>query len=146
MLEIKFSKKHKDIFQEIGISVLYLFGSYAQGNAHKLSDIDIGVVFSSPEKYKDKTMDAYLKLYDIFTDVLPKEYLKRRFKTRKHDFDLVFLQFAPLELQYNVLKQNKIIYQSNDNIEANYRENILKKYIDFSYFLNMRHQAALDRI
>ena len=86
----------------MGIAVIYLFGSYAQNQTHPLSDVDIGVVFENPEKYKNKTMRVYLKLYEIFSDLLPKRYLKQRFQKKEHEFDIVFLQFVPFGFQFDV--------------------------------------------
>ena len=145
-LKIKFNKKHQEIFRKLGIDVIYLFGSYAQGNVGPLSDVDIGVVFYDPIKYKDNTMDAYNKLYGIFTDVLPKEYLRRRFRIKEHEFDLVFLQFAPFDLQFNAIKDGKTVYKKSNKAKFNYQENVIKKHADLTYFYNMHHQAILASI
>ena len=72
MIKIKFSKKQVNLFKKLGIETIYLFGSHAQGNPNPLSDFDFGIVLANPEKYKEKTLDIYLKLYDIFTEILPK--------------------------------------------------------------------------
>ncbi len=146
MKNIKFAKKHLNTFKKLGIETIYLFGSHAQGNTHPLSDIDIGVVFSKPEKYKDNTMSAYSKLYNVFADVLPKEYLKKRFKMRAHEFDLVFLQFAPFSLQFNAIRDAKVLYEKDEEERLNYQEYVVKRNADFEYFNNLRHQAILQRI
>ena len=130
----------------MGIDIVYLFGSYAQGKTHPLSDIDIGVVFKNPEKYKDKTMDAYLKLYDILTDVLPKDYLKRRTKIREHEVDIVFLQFAPLNLQFNAIKDGVVLYERDEKVRFHYLEELMKRIADIQYFYNLRYKAILQRI
>jgi len=146
MLKIKFSKKQIEQIEKMEIETIYLFGSYAKGYVHSLSDIDIGVVFSNAEKYQDKTMDVYLKLYDIFTDVLPKEYLKRRLKTRRHEFDLVFLQFAPISLQFNAIRGTKILYEKNRKKRLEYEECVIKKYLDLNYLYNLSYKYLLERI
>ncbi len=145
-MNIKFSPQHKKIFQKLGIQSIYLFGSYAEGRPQALSDIDIGVVFSQPNKYKNNLMDAYSKLYDIFIEVLPKKYLKKRLSMRAHEFDLVFLQFAHLELCFNALSRGKLIFVSDRQKETEFRELIFKQYIDLAYFLKMRQKAILARI
>jgi len=55
MLEIRFSRRHINQFNKMNILAIYLFGSQAIGKTHPLSDVDIGVVFKEPEKYKDNT-------------------------------------------------------------------------------------------
>lgn len=145
-MDIQFSTKHINIFKKMGIQTIYLFGSQVSGRIGSLSDVDIGVVFIEPEKYRDKTLDVYSKLYDIFTDVLPKDYLKRRFKMRAHEFDIVFLQFAPISLQFEAIKQAEILYESNKQKRLSYEEYIMKKQCDLKYFHDMRHQAILERV
>lgn len=130
----------------MGIETIYLFGSRAQGRTHPLSDVDIGVIFSEPEKYRDKTLYVYLKLYDIFTDVLPKKYLRQRFKMKEHEFDLVFLQFAPIRLQFKAIKNGKVLYEKSEKARFAYQERVMKRQADLQYFYDLRYKAILERI
>lgn len=144
---MKFTKKHKEIFEKLGVDVIYLFGSYVAGRVHPMSDVDIGVVFSDPRKYCGaNNMMAYSPLYDIIMDLLPADYKKARMKIKRHDFDLVFLQEAPIELQLAAIERGKVLYMKNEEAEAKYRESVSRRMADFSYFLNIRKQAILDRI
>ena len=145
-MKIKFSQKHKNQFKKLGILCIYLFGSQAQEKTHPLSDIDIGVVFEEPQKYKGKTLDIYSKLYDIITDVLPKSYLRRRFKLREHEFDLVFLQFAPLSFQFSAIKDGKVLYEKDRKKRLDYEEYVMKRNCDLEYFFNLHYKAILERI
>lgn len=146
MMKIKFSKKQIKQIEKIGVETIYLFGSYAKGINHSLSDVDIGIVFAKAEKYRDKTMDAYLKLYNIFTDVLPKEYLRRRFKMRAHEMDIVFLQSAPVSLQFNAIRGAKILYEKDRKKRFEYEEYIIKEYLDLKYFHDLSYKYLLERI
>lgn len=145
-MKIKFSKKQINVFKKMSILAIYLFGSQAQGKTHKLSDVDIGIVFERPERYKDKTLDVYLKLYDIFTEVLPKDYLKRRFQLKEHEFDIVFLQFSPISLQFYAIKESKVLYEKDKEKRLNYEEYVMKRYCDLKYFYDIHYQAILERI
>jgi predicted nucleotidyltransferase len=146
MKKIKFSKKHIGIFKKLGVETVYLFGSHAEGRPGPLSDFDIGVVFAHPEKYKNRTMEAYSQLYDIFSEVLPKNYLKKRFEMRLHEFDIVFLQFAPVSMQYSAIVKNKVLYQSSPEKRLRYQEKVLREYLDFKYYFNIFQEATLARI
>ena len=146
LVKIKFRKKHLDQFRKMGIHTIYLFGSYAKGKTHSLSDIDFGIVFEKPEKYKERTLKVYSKLYKIFSEVLPKNYLKKRLKLKEHEFDLVFLQFAPLSLQIKAIQEGKVIYEGNRKKRFQYQEEVLKKYCDFEYFYNLFSKALIERI
>ncbi len=133
--KVKFNPKQKARFKKLGVDAIYLFGSYAQGLETPISDIDIGVVFSRPERYKSDTMKAYLPLYDIFTDVFPK--IKQ--------VDIVFLQEVPLKLQYEAAIKGKVIYESSREKRFSYQEEVIKKYADLRYFYNIRYKAILER-
>lgn len=146
MKGVKFSKKHIDIFKKLGVKTVYLFGSQAEGRPGPMSDFDIGIVFLHPEKFKDNTLEAYNQLYDIFIDVLPKKYLRKRFEMRAHEFDIVFLQFAPVSLRYSAIVKNKVLYQENKEERFRYQEKVLREYLDFKYYLNIFQEAALARI
>ena len=61
-MKIEFLPKHKAVFRKLGVDVVYLLGSYSGGNVQPMSDVDIGVVFREPEKYKKNSMDAYSAL------------------------------------------------------------------------------------
>lgn len=146
MLKIQFSKSHVDQFKKLDILAVYLFGSQAHGNIHPLSDVDLGVVFENPEKYIHNTMSPYLELYQTFTEVLPKEYLRRRFKKKEHEFDMVFLQFAPIHIQFNSIKNAKVLFESSRDKRLDYEEYVLKRYCDLKYLYDLRERAVLERI
>ena len=146
MTKIKFSKTQLNQFKKMGIETIYLFGSRVQDHIHPLSDFDFGVVFSNPKKYKEKTLDIYFKLYEIFTEVLPKKYLRQRFKLRKHEFDIVFLQFAPISLQFSAIRNGKVLYERDKEKRLRYEENIIKRNADLKYFYDLSFKALLERI
>jgi predicted nucleotidyltransferase len=146
MIKIQFSKSHIDRFKELDILAIYIFGSHAEGNIHPLSDIDLGVVFEDPKKYIDKTMNPYMELYQIFTEVLPKDYLRHRFRKKEHEFDLVFLQFAPIHIQFNAIRNAKVLFESNRDRRLDYEEYVLKRNCDLKYLYDLRESAMLERI
>lgn len=132
---IKFNQKQIDVFKKLGVVAIYIFGSQVQGLAHKMSDVDIGIIFDKPEKYKNKTMDAYSEFYSIFTDVFPGK-----------DVDIVFLQLVSPALQFRAVRDGKIIYEADQEQQLNYRESVFKKYLDLRHLYNMRYQAILEAI
>jgi predicted nucleotidyltransferase len=146
MRKMKFSKKQLNQFKKMGIETIYLFGSRVQGYIHPLSDFDFGIVFSNPEKCKEKKLDIYSKLYEIFTEILPKKYLRQRFKLGEHEFDIVFLQFAPISLQFSAIKEGKVLYESNKEKRFQYEEYVMKRNADLEYFYNLSFKALLERI
>lgn len=134
--KIKFTRKQLKTFNELGVELIYLYGSYAQGYTHPMSDIDVGVVLKEPQKYENKTMDAYIKLHNIFSEIFP--CIK--------EIDVVLLQFTPLALQRDAVIEGRIIYEKNAEDKFLYKEYVLKRFADIKYFYDMRHKAILDRI
>ncbi len=143
-MEIKpFTEEQKQIFQELGVLGVYLFGSQADGTANSESDVDFGVVLSREAK-KDRTeLDIYLKLYEVFLKILPAEYLRGRFEKRAHEFDVVFLQQAPPRIGFRSVMNGKVLYQSSSKATADFREEMMLRYFDFKYFENIYHQSFL---
>ena len=133
-----FSQKHISQFKKMGIDAIYLFGSHATGFVTPLSDVDIGVVFSNPEKYKDHTLDAYSILYGIFSDIYAGSGAK--------GIDVVFLQFTPLSLQFNAIKEGQLLYKKSDAALFQYREEVMRRYPDLKHFYELSCRYILERI
>ena len=149
MEELKFSKKHIAEFKKMGILAVYLYGSRAVGrNIHPLSDFDFAVIFENPQEFEDATKrnETYLKLYEIFSGVLPKDYLRKRFELREHEFDLVFPQFASVNIRFETARRGKVLYEKNRRKRLDYEEDIIKRYCDLKYYHDIRYKAILERI
>jgi len=63
-----------------------------------------------------------------------------------HEFDLVFLQFAPIYVQFNATRDARILYESNREKRLDYEEYILKRYCDLKYFYDLHYKSVLERI
>jgi predicted nucleotidyltransferase len=86
--------KIREVCRELDIALLYLYGSYALGVAHKLSDLDVGFL---PKRTFD--LDATLRLLDKLQEIFEEEAV-----------DLVDLSKAPLTLIHRVLKEGRCLY------------------------------------
>lgn len=131
---MEFTQSQIRIFQKLGVSLVYLFGSHAEGNSLPLSDIDIGVVFSDESILTKEPGMVYNKLYDIFTDV---------FAGKK--VDIVFLQKATLELRFDVIRHGIILYIASAIDKLNFEEKTMLFYADFKPILDEFNQAVLNR-
>ena len=129
------------------VKLVYLFGSMATGlYIHNRSDYDFGVIIKNPKMLKENKMEIYNQLYDIITSVLPKGYLKKRMELRAHEFDVVFLQEAPISLQAKIIQEGKALYQSDVELLNNYREYVLEQYCDLQYVYHISHANLLERL
>jgi len=129
-----FKKDTRKILKKLSISLIYLFGSSITGTQRAESDIDIGVVFEKPDRIKN-TMIIFEELYLSLSQVFP-----------DRDLDIVFLDFAPLTLQFEVVTTGKVIYRVSREFEYDYKEKIIKEYIDFKPLLDVQDQILLERI
>ena len=129
-----FKKDTRKILKKMSISLIYLFGSSITGTQRAESDIDIGVVFEKPDRIKN-TMIIFEELYLSLSQVFP-----------DRDLDIVFLDFAPLTLQFEVVTTGKVIYRVSREFEYDYKEKIIKEYIDFKPLLDIQDQILLERI
>ena len=126
-------KELKEKLKRLGISIVYLFGSQATGRRTKLSDIDIGVVHKNPD-LGDDTRALYAELYGIFSE---------RYHAPKTD--IVFLQKAPLSLQYSAIKDGKILFEENPTARADYENRVINLYLDFRPVLDYFDHIASER-
>ena len=123
---------HKEKLRELGISIVYLFGSKAVGTSTSMSDTDIGVVLK--EQAANDTRVLYNDLYDLFAEQYPTEKL-----------DIVFLQSAPVPLQYHALMEGKILFESDPKTTADYAEYIRTMYLDFKPILEYFDKISSER-
>ncbi|MCD6412370.1 nucleotidyltransferase domain-containing protein [bacterium] len=118
----KISQKMKKKLKELGVEIVVLFGSTVTSTQTSLSDIDIGVVFKNFEKIKSNIEKFYGEIFNLFLN---------EFKVEEEKLDLIFLQEAPLSLQYKAITEGEILYLQDPEFLANYVEHVLKYYFDF---------------
>ncbi len=129
------TKKQVLRLKKIHVSLVYLFGSYAENKSGPLSDVDIGIVFFSDFLLPRDCRKIYNELYDVFTDVFSGE-----------NIDIVFLQKAGLELCFDVITHGRILYEYSRDERLNFEEKITLLYADFKPILNEFNRAVLERI
>jgi hypothetical protein len=65
---------------------------------------------------------------------------------RNKEIDIVFLNNAPLTLKFNVVIEGKIVYKDSTESENNFKERVIKEYIDFKPLLDQNEELFLERI
>lgn len=134
LMEPKLSESQKHKLQALGVRVVYLFGSSAENYRQPQSDVDIGVVLADREAGLNISK-LYNALYDMFTDVFPGQ-----------EIDLVFLQRAGLELNFDVISHGRAIYESPQADRPSFEERVQLLYADFKPLLNNFDRAVLGKI
>ncbi|MBD3190868.1 MAG: hypothetical protein GF308_09505 [Candidatus Heimdallarchaeota archaeon] len=132
-LRKQLQKALKKLEKKYSIIFALLFGSHAREEEHP-RDIDIGV-------YLSKTIDR-------------KEYLRIRLKLladlseslQRDDLDLIILNESPPRLRYSVIKEGKIILNTDENSFMEFYLRTMSQYLDIKYYLEQTHQQVLKEI
>lgn len=122
--------------KKFGILAVYLFGSETERTTTTRSDIDIGIVLKKPKNLED-ARPLYNTIYSEFSKIFKPTFLR--------DLDIVFLQNAPITLQYNAITHGRIIYEEDPIQRANYEERVVNQYIDFKPVLEYFDKIASKR-
>ncbi len=133
--EIKKINRLSERLKKENVGLIYLFGSEVQGTSTPRSDVDLGVVFTTTDFFRDsqKCLEVYVFLYDLLSDFFP-----------EREIDLVFLQRSPLSLQFEAVTRGKVLYEISPLFRADYTERVIKKYVDFKPLLEKFNQATLE--
>jgi len=126
-------KDLKKKLKQLGVSVVYLFGSRVTGGSNKLSDMDIGVVLKDLPLSGD-TRVLYNALYKIFSELYSDSKI-----------DIVFLQKAPLSLQYSSIKDGKVLFEEDPILTADYEYRVVNQYLDFRPVLDFFDNIGIER-
>ena len=59
--------------------------------------------------------------------------------------DIVFLQTAPLALQFFAIKEGKILWEGDARFTADYEDLVIQEYLDFRPVLDFFDRAAEER-
>ncbi len=134
MQNIDLPRKIEDKLKNLGIMLVYMFGSVAESIDRPGSDLDIGVVFE-PGELRTNLNQAHGQVYDVFTEIFPGRNL-----------DIVFLQRANLELCFDVISHGKVVFQTSEAARLDFEERISLLYADFHPIMQEFNRAVLERI
>ena len=128
------------LLRELGVAVVYLFGSQAEGIAGPMSDIDIGIVYADADSnsLNRNRGELYQALYNIFTDVFD----MRGFR----EIDIIMLDRAPLELRFDVITHGTVIFETDPELRSDFEERTAALYRDFKPLREESNRAVLQRV
>jgi uncharacterized protein len=122
--------------QARGIVSAYLFGSVAEGRAHRESDVDVGVlldraVFPSAEE----RMEVRISLGSDLVDLLD-----------TNDVDLVILNDAPPELGRAIVTRGRRVYCADAEADHAYVRDVQLRAADLAPWLRRVRRVKLDAL
>ncbi|MCL4479078.1 MAG: nucleotidyltransferase domain-containing protein [Deltaproteobacteria bacterium] len=135
-MEINISNSYSQRLKALNITIIYLFGSFAEDKTMPFSDIDIGILLTQEAMVDTgKNMgEIYNQVYDVLTDMFP-----------SRNIDIVFLQKAPLELRFDVITHGRILYESSRDASLKFEEDTMILYADFKPLLKEINDTIINR-
>jgi len=118
----RYLEKNKDV------KFAYLFGSHARNNSGPISDIDLAV-------YIDNHFDLFAYRLRLM------EEISRLIKGKS--FDLVVLNDAPQILQYEIIKDGKVLIEHREE-RIKFETRVLRDYLDFEQIRSV-HLSSLKK-
>ena len=109
------------IFKEFNVSFAYLAGSWIRERHGKLSDIDI---FVSWPDYLTATPETKLKVWNELSR-------KASEITKLDQIEITIMEELPLQIQFQVISEGKVLYQRSEEERMDFIETILNQYYDY---------------
>lgn len=106
-----------------------MFGSVAAGGAHGESDLDLAIVPRSGSLREKKL--------EILTDLARYGFC---------NVSLVFLDTDDIVMKYEAIRQNRLIYHTEDFDRGSMYSRVMRQYLDFAPYLEVQREAYKRRI
>jgi len=120
--------------QHFEIVAFYSFGGAAKNELKPLSDLDFAILLSK-QLTKRQRFDKHLELIGIFNNLF-----------RTDEIDLIILNDAPLRFCFTILTTGKLLYFRNKDDLIDFRDQVLKYYLDFKYFRDSFDKVFLEGV
>lgn len=111
------------------VQAVYLFGSVASGRSHPDSDLDLAVY--------PKSRSVRERRLEILTDLARCGFC---------NVDSVFLDTDDIVLKYEAVRQNRVVYQTQDFDRGAVYSKIVRQHLDFYPYLEVQRQAYKRRM
>ncbi len=140
MIEKHLGEKIAGELRQLGVAMVYLYGSEALDRASRLSDIDVGIVLKDPRpilKDRKQRYELYSKLLDLLETALS--------PGPSREIDLVFLQAASAVLRFQAINAGRALFTADPVFQADFEALAVRHYLDVRPLVEAHFQAALDR-
>jgi predicted nucleotidyltransferase len=110
------------IAEDADVSALYSFGGLAAGRLSPLSDLDFAVLLSRSLDRRQRSAKL-LDLIGVFNSMF-----------RTDEVDLVVLNDTSMKFAHRILKTGRLLHVRNKRDLVDFREKVVKLYLDFRFF------------
>ncbi len=121
-------KKIKELAQKYGLKLLLLFGSQVSGKTHPMSDFDFGFIGERGLDYLEKD-SLSIELSQLV----------------KKEADVVDLKNVGPLLQYEIVKNNKVLYDAKNEYEY-FFVNTMQEYFEAKRLFEIRDSIITNKI
>ena len=129
--ETDLDKLQKYFVTQKDIVAVYLYGSFASGNPHKGSDLDIGVLFDGEVNLYERLGSLYSNFPDLSIKVEP-------------EVRSIGLKESPVFLM-NVI-QGRNIYSKNEAARVEFEVNVMNRFYDTQRLRDLDYDYMKKRI
>lgn len=109
----------RSVASDKDIVALFAFGSLARNALKPMSDLDFGVLLSF-RLNKNERFEKHIKLIGQFTDFL-----------KTDEIDLIDMNDVPPRIAFQILKTGKLLFCNDRAALIDFRERLIKIYLDF---------------
>lgn len=120
--------------EDKGIVALYAFGGMLQNALKPLSDLDFGILLAGRMDKKNR-FEKQLTLIGLFTDIL-----------KTDEIDLINMNDAPPRIAFEILKTGKLLLCNDRPALIDFRERVVRVYLDFKYSRDAFDEVFLDGV
>lgn len=118
------------------VELCYLYGSRARGQARDDSDWDLAIRFAGGMSAEARET--------LLGDL--QEALARRFHIVEDRFDVHDLDEMPLALQFRVLRDRVLLWESPSGSHTRFYVQVMGEYLDYRYYEEMHLRGMRERI
>ncbi len=122
------------IFRRHGVLVVYLFGSTARGETGPLSDVDMGILLDR-RLDRSKRFNTRLKMIGEMCVLV-----------KPRDIDLVVLNDVPARLQYEVVRDGRILFCGDETARVDFEVRAMSAYLDRRFYDRRHARIVLEQI
>ena len=115
------------------IELLWLYGSYAKGTAHKNSDIDLAVIF--------KTWEQDIIERRLRPELLAIEW-QQHLKLNENELSILDMNIAAIPIAMSVLKTGQLLLSKNLSRQLQEQQRIMSKW-EIDYLYHYQHQQFI---
>ncbi len=122
------------LFRRYGVTLAYLYGSQARGDAGPLADVDVAVLFDASLPPDERFRRVLLLAGELGT------------RFRRNDVHVVDLAGAPPLLRHRVYHDGRLLHCADETVRVRFATSALRDYVDTEPLRRIKRHYLLERL